>query len=72
MTPRGLSCMAARCGRIGARLVTVTGVTGGAMAQVPRRLGQAFGPCWNRQRGSHPRGITTGLLRWRAPGGPPV
>jgi hypothetical protein len=48
---------------IDARLVTITGVTGGAMAEVPRRLGQAFTAFWSRQHGSYPPGITIELLR---------
>ena len=39
---------------IDARLVTITGVTGGAMKQVPQRLGQAFSAFWNRQHDSYP------------------
>ena len=54
---------------IGGRLVTITGVTGGAMAEVLRRLRQAFAAFWNRQHGSYPPGITIGLLRWRTPSG---
>jgi len=37
-------------------LVTITGVTGGAMVEVPRRLGLAFGAFWNRQHDSYPPG----------------
>lgn len=48
---------------IDARLVTITGVTGGAMAEVPRRLGQAFSAFWNRQHASYPPGVTVELLR---------
>jgi hypothetical protein len=48
---------------IDARLVSITGVTGGAMAEVPRRLGQAFTAFWTRQHGSYPPGITVELLR---------
>jgi hypothetical protein len=48
---------------IDARLVTITGVTGGAMAEVPRRLGQAFSAFWNRQHASYPPGATVELLR---------
>jgi len=43
---------------IDARLVTITGVTGGAMSEVPRRLGQAFSAFWNRQYHSYPPGTT--------------
>jgi hypothetical protein len=48
---------------IDARLVTITGVTGGAMTEVPRRLGQAFSAFWTRVHGSYPPGITVELLR---------
>jgi len=48
---------------IDARLVTITSVTGGAMGEVPRRLGQAFSAFWNRQHVSYPPGITVELLR---------
>ena len=48
---------------IDARLVTITGVTGGAMSEVPRRLGQAFSAFWNRQHGSYPPGTTVEPLR---------
>jgi hypothetical protein len=48
---------------IDARLVTITGVTGGAMSEVPRRLAQAFSAFWNRQQGSYPAGTTVELLR---------
>ncbi len=42
---------------IDARLVTVASVTGRAMAEVPRRLGQAFTAFWNHQHASYPPGI---------------
>jgi hypothetical protein len=42
---------------ITAYLVTVAGVSGGAMAKVPQRLGEAFGVFWNAQGGSYPPGI---------------
>jgi Swt1-like HEPN len=48
---------------IDARLVTITGVTGGAMSEVPRRLGQAFSAFWNRQHSSYPPGTTVEPLR---------
>jgi Swt1-like HEPN len=48
---------------IDARLVTITGVTQGAMHEVPRRLGQAFSAFWDHQHGSYPPGTTTELLR---------
>jgi hypothetical protein len=41
---------------ITAGLVTVTGVTGGAMVEVPRRLGQAFSAFWTGQHASYPPG----------------
>jgi hypothetical protein len=47
---------------IDARLVTVVGVTGGAMSEVPRRLGQAFSAFWNRQHSSYPAGMRVELL----------
>ena len=37
-------------------LVTIGGVSGGAMAEVPRRLGQAFAAFWNQQHKSYPPG----------------
>jgi hypothetical protein len=43
---------------ITARLVTVSGVTGGAMVEVPRRLGQAFSAFWTGQHDSYPPGTT--------------
>jgi hypothetical protein len=40
-------------------LVTVTGITGGAMGEVPRRLGQAFDCFWSRRPADrYPAGIT--------------
>jgi hypothetical protein len=48
---------------INARLVTITGVTGGAMSEVPRRLGQAFSAFWNQQHDSYPLGTTVEPLR---------
>jgi hypothetical protein len=48
---------------IDARLVTITGVTGGAMGEVPRRLGQAFSAFWTRQPSNYPPGVTVQLLR---------
>jgi hypothetical protein len=49
---------------IDARLVTITGVTGGAMSEVPRRLAQAFTQFWNREDGgSYPPGTTVEQLR---------
>lgn len=43
---------------ISARLGTITGVTGGAMGEVPRRLGQAFTAFWNQQHDRYPPGTT--------------
>lgn len=37
-------------------LVTITGITDGAMAEVPRRLGLAFAAFWNQQHDSYPHG----------------
>jgi hypothetical protein len=48
---------------IDARLITITGVTGGAMSEVPRRLGQAFAAFWNYQAANYPPGTTVELLR---------
>ena len=41
---------------IAARLVTVSGVTGGAMVEVPRRLGEAFCAFWYGQNDGYPPG----------------
>jgi hypothetical protein len=46
---------------IDARLVTITGVTSGAISEVPRRLGQAFSAFWDRQH-SYPPGTTVEAL----------
>jgi hypothetical protein len=43
---------------ITASLVTISGVTGGAMVEVPRRLGQAFSVFWAGQHDSYPPGTT--------------
>jgi hypothetical protein len=43
---------------IRALLVTVIGVTDGAMSEVPRRLGQAFSVFWNQQHDEYPPGTT--------------
>jgi len=43
---------------IKAMLVTVSGVTAGAMVEVPRRLGQAFTAFWTGQHASYPPGAT--------------
>jgi hypothetical protein len=48
---------------IDARLVTIAGVTGGAMSEVPRRLGQAFSAFWNHQPHSYSPGTTVEPLR---------
>jgi hypothetical protein len=42
---------------ITAYLVTVAGVSRGALAEVPRRLGEAFGVFWNAQDRRYPSGI---------------
>jgi hypothetical protein len=47
---------------ITARLVTVSGITGGAMVEVPRRLGQAFSTFWTGQYASYPSGATVESL----------
>jgi hypothetical protein len=47
---------------IDARLVTITGVTGGAISEVPRRLGQAFSAFWNRQH-DYPPGTAVEVLQ---------
>lgn len=47
---------------INARLVTVSGVTAGAMVEVPRRLGQAFCAFWTGQYASYPPGATVESL----------
>jgi hypothetical protein len=38
-------------------LVTVEGVTAGAMAEVPRRLGLAFAAFWNQRHDGYPPGM---------------
>lgn len=35
-------------------LVSISGVTDGAMTEVPRRFGLAFGAFWNQQHDSYP------------------
>jgi Swt1-like HEPN len=47
---------------IKATLVTVGGVTAGAMVEVPRRLGQAFSAFWTGQHASYPPGATVESL----------
>jgi hypothetical protein len=47
---------------ISALLVTVTGVHGGAMVEVPRRLGQAFTAFWHGRRDAYPAGTTVEAL----------
>jgi hypothetical protein len=47
---------------IKATLVTVSGVTAGAMVEVPRRLGQAFSAFWTGQYASYPSGVTVESL----------
>jgi hypothetical protein len=46
---------------IDARLVTITGVTGGVMSEVPRQLAQAFSTFWNGASG-YPPGMTVEIL----------
>jgi hypothetical protein len=41
---------------IAAHLVTIAGVSGGAMVEVPRRLGLAFSAFWNKQHDAYPPG----------------
>jgi hypothetical protein len=43
-------------------LVTITGVTGGAVGEVPRRLGQVFSAFWNHHHASYPAGMTVERL----------
>jgi hypothetical protein len=45
-----------------AYLVTITGVTSGAMAEVPRRLGLAFCAFWNQQHDDYPPGTVVERL----------
>jgi hypothetical protein len=45
-----------RAAGLNAYLVTITGVAGGAMFEVPRRLGLAFCAFWNQQDGEYPPG----------------
>jgi hypothetical protein len=47
---------------VSALLVTVTGVSGGAMVEVPRRLGRAFTAFWNRQHDEYPVGTSVERL----------
>jgi hypothetical protein len=47
---------------IKATLVTISGVTAGAMVEVPRQLGQAFTTFWTRQSASYPPGATVESL----------
>jgi hypothetical protein len=47
---------------IAARLITITGVTSGAMVEVPRRLGQAFSAFWTGRHASYPPGATVESL----------
>jgi hypothetical protein len=46
---------------IDARLVTIHGVTSGAISEVPRKLGQAFSAFWNRQH-DYPPGTAVEVL----------
>jgi hypothetical protein len=47
---------------VSALLVTITGVSGGAMVEVPRRLGQAFTAFWNQQYNQFPAGTSVERL----------
>jgi hypothetical protein len=47
---------------ITAYLVTVAGVSGGALAEVPRRLGEAFGRFWSPHDRPYPSGIVVESL----------
>lgn len=44
--------------------VTVSGVTGGAMVEVPRRPGQASSAFWTGQQDSYPPDAARSLLAW--------
>lgn len=48
---------------IDARLVTIAGVSVGAMSEVPRQLGQAFSAFWNHQPASYPPNVAVQDLR---------
>jgi hypothetical protein len=43
---------------IDARLITISGVTDGAMSEVPRRLAEAFSAFWSQQHHGYPPGTT--------------
>lgn len=45
-----------------ARLVTVAGIRGGAMSEVPRRLGAAFSVFWYADSGAYPPGVVVEKL----------
>ena len=45
-----------------ASLVTISDVTAGAMAEVPRRLGLAFAAFWDRRHGAYPPGTVVEQL----------
>ena len=47
---------------LSACLVTITGVTAGAMVEVPRRLGLGFAAFWNHQHDTYPPGTTAEQL----------
>jgi hypothetical protein len=47
---------------IQAHLVTITGVTSGALVEVPKRLGQALRAFWTDQQDSYPPGTTVQRL----------
>ncbi len=48
---------------IDARLVTIAGVTAGAMIEVPRQLGQVFSAFWNHQPASYSPNLAVQELR---------
>ncbi|MGN6172152.1 MAG: hypothetical protein ACTHPS_04270 [Streptosporangiaceae bacterium] len=49
-------------GGLRAGLVTITGVTAGAMTEVPRRLGVAFAAFWDQRHDSYPPGTVVEQL----------
>jgi hypothetical protein len=51
---------------LSACLVTISGVTGGAMAEVPRRLGLAFAAFWDQQHDNYPPCTTAGTAGMNA------
>lgn len=49
-------------GRPHASLVTISDVTAGAMAEVPRRLGLAFAAFWDQRHSAYPPGTVVEQL----------